>query len=66
MLENTGWQFLPAAGGLLDQEAALMEDLFTLSWRKRVVKELMKRGPSGPTKDRRDDTDSVTPGPADL
>jgi len=53
MLENSGWRHLPRAGGLLDQEDALMSDLLIISWRKGIVKELMKRGPSGPTRDRR-------------
>lgn len=54
MLENTGWKHLPGAGGLLDQEDALMADLLIISWRKGIMKELMKRGPEGPTRDKRD------------
>jgi hypothetical protein len=30
MMEVTGWQFLPRAGGLLDQPSWLMDDLFAI------------------------------------
>ena len=53
MMENSGWKHLPREGGLLDQEDALMADLLIISWRKGIVKELMKRGPSSPAKDKR-------------
>jgi len=53
MMENSGWRHLPREGGILDQEDSLMEDLLIISWRKGIVKELMKRGPSVPTRDRR-------------
>ncbi len=54
-MENTGWRHLPRAGGLLDQEDSLMEDLNIISWRKGIIKELLKHGPSVPTRDKRDD-----------
>jgi len=60
MMENSGWKHLPREGGLLDQEDSLMEDLLIISWRKGIIKELMKRGPGVPTKDRRNVPSTVS------
>jgi len=46
LLEQTGWQWLPCDGGLLDQPEALFEDLLTIAWRKDRVEEMMKKGPA--------------------
>lgn len=34
MMEALDWKHLPNAGGLLDQDEALMQDLMTISWRR--------------------------------
>ena len=41
-LEAFGWKFLPQAGGLLDQDECLMQDLTMISWRKRWLKEVYR------------------------
>jgi hypothetical protein len=45
-MERFGWQFLPYAGGVLDQPDWLMEDLFVIAWRKECVERMLK-GPGG-------------------
>lgn len=42
MMIATDFRHLPFPGGLLDQPEWLMIDLFTLSWRKAVLKEQVK------------------------
>lgn len=39
LMEATGWQFLPHAGGLLDQDQALQDDLMTIAAVAPKVKE---------------------------
>jgi len=41
-MEATDWKYLPYAGGLLDQPDWLLEDIFTLSWRSRYVREMVR------------------------
>lgn len=41
-MEATNWQHLPYPGGLLDQPEWLLVDLYTLAWRKAVIKESLK------------------------
>jgi hypothetical protein len=42
LMEATDWKYLPYAGGLLDQPDWLLEDIFTLSWRSRYVREMVR------------------------
>lgn len=42
LMEALDWKFLPYAGGLLDQPEWLIHDLLVISWRKRVVEEMLK------------------------
>ena len=37
-LKSIEWAHLPHAGGLMDQEEGLMEDIFTLQWVYETVK----------------------------
>jgi len=46
-MEFSGWRLLPHAGGLLDQDEMLLEDLKSLKWLKSAMKELMKNAASG-------------------
>jgi len=41
-MESMDWKFLPDAGGLLDQDDALMRDLTTISWRKAQIEKMLK------------------------
>jgi len=50
MMESLGWEKLPYGGGFLDQPSWLIEDLMTISWRKRVVKEMLSPTPKEMTK----------------
>jgi hypothetical protein len=43
-MESLDWQHLPFPGGLLDQPEWLMEDLMTISWRRRILEERIKGG----------------------
>ena len=58
-MEGIGWQRLPLEGGVLDQPAALMEDLATISMRHRHIKSMVTAGAVGSTPggDRRDHRD---------
>jgi hypothetical protein len=47
MMVATDFHHLPFEGGLLDQPEWLMADLFTLTWRKSVLKEMSKKPPGG-------------------
>lgn len=51
MVQGFDWQHLPYEGGLLEQPEALIDDLLLISWRKSILKEMMKPTPS-PTKGR--------------
>lgn len=42
LLERMEWQYLPDAGGLLDQPEALMDDLLTISYVRSRVEEMLK------------------------
>jgi len=46
-MEFSDWKILPHAGGLLDQDEMLFEDLKTLKWLKAALKELMKNASGG-------------------
>jgi hypothetical protein len=37
LLESTGWRFLMAPGGLLDQPEALMGDVAVIAWLSSIV-----------------------------
>jgi len=39
MMRATNWQFLPIAGGLLDQPDALMSDIFAIEAAYNVLQE---------------------------
>lgn len=39
MMVATDWRHLPFAGGVLDQPEWLWADIFTLIWRKAILKE---------------------------
>jgi hypothetical protein len=41
-MEATEWRHLPYPGGLLDQPEWLIQDLYTLAWRKAVIRESLK------------------------
>lgn len=45
LMEATGWDHLPFAGGLLDQPEDLMADLIAISARRTEVEELLVPGP---------------------
>jgi len=38
-MEATSWRHLPFPGGLLDQPDWLIHDLYTLAWRKQVLRD---------------------------
>lgn len=38
IMEATGWKFLPAAGGLGDQDEVLMDNIFAISYEYRRMK----------------------------
>ena len=42
LVEAHGWEKLPFDGGLLDQPDWLMEDLATISWRKKIIEDMVK------------------------
>jgi hypothetical protein len=42
-MQATNWQFLPFAGGLLDQPDWLMDDLWTLRYEYQIIKESLKK-----------------------
>jgi hypothetical protein len=42
LLESTEWKHLPALGGLLDQDEALMIDIGTLSSVSAAVEQMLK------------------------
>lgn len=50
MMVATDFRHLPFPGGLLDQPEWLTLDLFTLIWRKSVLKEMAKAPPGGMAK----------------
>lgn len=41
-MEATDWRHLPYPGNLLDQPEWLIQDLYTLAWRKAVLRESLK------------------------
>ncbi len=42
MLEATEWRHLPQAGGLLDQDEALMSDLAAIGARSSIVRQMIE------------------------
>lgn len=42
-MEATSWKHLPFPGGLLDQPDWLIHDLYTLAWRKQVIRDQLKQ-----------------------
>lgn len=45
LMEATGWRYLPEAGGLLDQDEALMSDILTIRGLDEKQKRVRKVGP---------------------
>lgn len=39
LLESIEWRALPVAGGLLEQPEALMDDIATISWREKQIRD---------------------------
>jgi hypothetical protein len=44
LMEGLDWNFLPYAGGLLDQPNWVIEMLLTVNWRKHLYEDLLKSG----------------------
>jgi len=42
LMEATGWRFLPQAGGLLDQDEALLLDVLTIASLNQRVKDRLR------------------------
>lgn len=47
LLQGLDWSHLPYEGGILEQPEVLMNDLVTISWRKSIIKEMLKPTPKG-------------------
>lgn len=41
MLENIEWKHLPDAGGLLDQDEALMQDLSVIAYQSQIIRQMI-------------------------